>query len=650
MRPSNRGKAGSLSRGLIRAAFEPLEGRTFLAAPGDLAGDTLATAHNLGSVVGVTRTFEDEVGGADRNDYVRFRVKSPGYLKLDAEFSQAPAGPMNVQFFRDDDADGAIDPAEVIAQSTYEPGRKSISGQYPLAAGAYYVRFSSKNANVDRYTLTIYQASPLPETGGPTFKAALDISNRFPTGYHTASVIARGAADWYRFRIGRPFHTRMELRAPLEFNSPASDASRLGSALYLDRDGDGPEAAEEVHKSAWQSFGGGASRELRATLAPGTYYLKVTNQHSRDVVYDFEQAASVAGTRELDGSRLLTHDSGSYVTGLLNSGTKTDAYSFVLDRARLVTLRPFTHNTGARPIVDLIRDANLNGMVDKGEVIASAANGASLMTTVAAGIYHVRVRSPGDPVGYELALVVDQKQALTSMATAPFWQANEVSGGSKVARITGNVAKSHFYQFDVPLQGLMRASLVGLNGNVNLQLIRDADDDRQLDPGEILAQSTRSGTAADSATILLNQGHYFARVISAGGEPVRYQLDLNLAPTLAADRDPGNGFADAYPATLGRPYVDTMFGPDRRDYYLIPQLGARSIEILLQSIRGDANVELLVDRNANGVRDDGELIASSAKAGRATDRITTSLDPGYNYYIRIYRAGEANTVYEMTIR
>jgi hypothetical protein len=289
-------------------------------------------------------------------------------------------------------------------------------------------------------------------------------------------------------------------------------------------------------------------------------------------------------------------------------------------------------------------------MVDKGEVIASAANGASLMTTVAAGLYHVRVRSPGGAVGYELALVVDQKRALISMATAAFWQANEVPGGSKAARITGNVAQSHFYQINVPFQGLMRASLVGLDGNVNLQLIRDADDDGRLDSGEVLAQSARSGTAADSVAVLLNQGQYFARVISAGGEPVRYQLDLNHAPTVTADRDPGNGFGDAYSAILGRAFVDPMFGSDRRDYYLVPHLGARSIEILLQSIRGDANVELLVDRNANGVRDEGELIATSAKSGRAADRITARLDPRYSYYVRVYRAGEANSVYELTIR
>ena len=149
---------------------------------------------------------------------------------------------------------------------------------------------------------------------------------------------------------------------------------------------------------------------------------------------------------------------------------------------------------------------------------------------------------------------------------------------------------------------------------------------------------------------MLDEGNYYLRVI-AGDTATRYTLDLQVvsAPT----PEGGNGFADA--AYTGYEYVtrsylmDSMNGDDRRDYSKLTVSSSRTADILLQTLRGDASMEPLADLNGNGVRDEDEVVATSANTGVLQDRITAQLSAGVTYYLRIYRAVEVNTLYQLAL-
>jgi hypothetical protein len=191
--------------------------------------------------------------------------------------------------------------------------------------------------------------------------------------------------------------------------------------------------------------------------------------------------------------------------------------------------------------------------------------------------------------------------------------------------------------------------LSATRGNPELQLVRDANDNGVLDAGELIARSARPADRSDRINLTLDPGTWFVRVLNPGTRSSKYTLSLTgmfVPPT-----DPGLGFPTAYDlgAFTDGAVNDTMNGGDRRDYYRFTLGSSTRVSLLLESLAGDANVQLYRDANGNGAPDDGELVAESANAGAAVDSIARTLAAG-TYYVRIARAASSNTHYQFTFR
>lgn len=88
---------------------------------------------------------------------------------------------------------------------------------------------------------------------------------------------------------------------------------------------------------------------------------------------------------------------------------------------------------------------------------------------------------------------------------------------------------------------------------------------------------------------------------------------------------------------------------DNNDYYRFSLVARSSLNLTVNGLSGDANVQLIQDRNLNGQVNAGEVVASSTQRGTATESIQTTLNPG-TYYIRVHPGTPfANANYRLNV-
>jgi hypothetical protein len=89
-----------------------------------------------------------------------------------------------------------------------------------------------------------------------------------------------------------------------------------------------------------------------------------------------------------------------------------------------------------------------------------------------------------------------------------------------------------FYSFNLSGRSSFNLSLSGLTANADVQLIRDANSNGQVDTNEIIAGSYKTGKQAESIQTTLDGGNYLIKVYSAGGS-TNYKLGVSAKPTTA---------------------------------------------------------------------------------------------------------------------
>ena len=125
--------------------------------PADNAGNTLATARNIGTLSS-TQTFSDWVGSADTNDYYRFNLAQTSTFNLTLNGLSANA---DVQLW-----DGT---GTTLLGSSSNNGTTAETISQSLAAGNYYVRVfpNSGTTNNTNYSLAVSATAVVPPTPVP---------------------------------------------------------------------------------------------------------------------------------------------------------------------------------------------------------------------------------------------------------------------------------------------------------------------------------------------------------------------------------------------------------------------------------------------------------------------------------------------------
>ncbi len=206
---------------------------------------------------------------------------------------------------------------------------------------------------------------------------------------------------------------------------------------------------------------------------------------------------------------------------------ENDIYEFDTIGTRNINLSLNDLELGDDADLRLYEDTNHNGILDSHDLqVASSVridnNDDGINYRAEAGTYFARVNyytSHEDTrIDYELDLSADITGTGSSTIAVRedygfslYGHAAEVTTGSISNHNTSDtyaVSVVHGESYDITLSGL--------TSDADIRVIRDYDNDRIVDPGEIYASSTYAGTHSDTVTID-DQGDYFVEVYQFSG-------------------------------------------------------------------------------------------------------------------------------------
>lgn len=157
--------------------------------PPDLAGNSLNTAFDIGSLTGASN-FSDFVGNVDPEDFYRFTLDSVSGLSIKLDGLGADA---DLELAQDTNNNGVIDTDEIIRLSELEGTAAEVIALNALAAGTYFVRVHQYEGDTN-YNLSFEPTNPFgvdlsvnrtDSTGavnlGEPFTYTLEVTNNGPS-------------------------------------------------------------------------------------------------------------------------------------------------------------------------------------------------------------------------------------------------------------------------------------------------------------------------------------------------------------------------------------------------------------------------------------------------------------------------------------
>lgn len=476
--------------------------------------------------------------------------------------------------------------------------------------------------------LTAADADDLPSS-------AIDLDVLKGVIIQSGSVGNTDTSDFYRFSLTKLSTFNLAL------TNLTADAD---VKLFKDLNDNGAvDIGEEIKRS---DLSGTADEFMNLdSLATGTYFVQV-HQFSGNTAYSLRLSNSDVSEFLTGGVTLGSLNSTQTVTGSFSSKDTTDLYRFTLGANAPLNLS--LTGLSADADVRVIRDANNNGIVEAGEEVARSQRGRALdesinLRSLAAGTYFAQVYQFNGYTSYTLNLSnADPSNLLPTEVNLGALSATQTVLGSIYNNDTVDV-----YRFSLDTARALTLNLSGLNADSNLRLIRDANNNRIVDVGEMLASSNQSGTLSETLTQNLQAGAYFVQVYQYSGE-TNYILNLTTA-AISAPVDAGNTLATARDIGILnslQTFSDYVGSGDANDFYRFTLNGTNNVSLNLSGLSADADLQLIRDVNGNGAIDAGETLAYPWQNGTLPESLTIRLAAG-NYYIRVFPYS-GSTTYTLT--
>ncbi|BCL36875.1 pre-peptidase C-terminal domain-containing protein [Nostoc sp. MS1] len=344
----------------------------------DNAGNTLTTARKL-TLSSSLQTFTDRVDSTDPNDFYSFSLSARSSLNIAVDGLSANA---DVQLIKDTNSNGLVDSGEVISGS-YRTGSSSESLRPTLDAGNYFIRVYSNTGDTN-YNLKVFQNFAPTSLDFKLNSTSLKATDTLTI--NSGWVLdSNGVSDLSRvdFRIQRANGSWIDVADANTFTADPNNSNRA-------------------------SFGYSLSLNS-LNLTAGTYTLQA-------IAYDQTGAASNTVRLGLNvdnpGLTLTTDKKISPTVNIQTFTDKVDStnindfYSFSLNARGNLNIA--VDGLSANADVQIIRDANSNGLFDGGEVITGSyktgSNSESIRTTLDSGNYFIRVYSQAGTTNYNLKI------------------------------------------------------------------------------------------------------------------------------------------------------------------------------------------------------------------------------------------------------
>jgi hypothetical protein len=485
----------------------------------DYAGQSLVQARNIGSATDAT--FRDFIGRSsetsknDAFDLYKFKMDAPGalFVKLDVDGTpgQMPLG--RVQLIQDANGNGVVDDGDLL--ETTSPG-PSASMRPRLEAGTYFIRVIS-DVGFSNYKLRVNA----DYAGGLAINSRVMGSLDSIKSFNDFIDKDEDVEDRYLFNVSaaRPLF--------LSLVESGGGSSRL--SLFKDANNDGMPQESELEVTATAKP---ATRFLR-TVGPGQYIVQM-------------KALTGGGTYTLTaetrpdaaGDTLKTAKNLGTVNGLIRADDSVtiadpfDFYKFTASAAGKVSAQLFCEFEPAT--VDLIRDANNNGVVDPGEVLASSTPSAmgleQLSKSITGGTYFLRVKITDSTIASKYLLTFhtdyagstpqDARTVGALRGTKDFddWASGDLGGISD---------STDLYKFSLSSTRTFSAKMIGAHSgqDLDLELYRDKNNDGVLSSTELVTSSRKVDSPNEQISKSLAAGTYYLKVVGVNGE-TNYHLSL----------------------------------------------------------------------------------------------------------------------------
>lgn len=491
--------------------------------------NTLRGARNLGRLDNGSRRINGYVGSRDLVDFAKFTLGDVRELVLSIGRIANRASSARVTLR---DARGAV-------IRSFNAGRRNITFRDEFAPGTYFIGVQRTRGEVN-YKIT---AAARPAEPGERLDTARDLGVLTGTFVSSEFVGATDPSDIYKFTLNDI--------ANLQVRTNGSDT---GTKFELIRDINANGLIDNNEILATDSsFAGNSVASRSLDLPPGTYFVRVESTSVRATQYQLDLIPTFFGgnvSPEPGNTLPLAADLGVF------SGTRAfreyvgrldaeDFYRFTLNDLSNLQITGTASTTPVR--LQLIRDANNNGLIDANEAFISREGSgvntpARINVDVPAGTYFVRVdprfNSVNFSTSYELTLVgtpyggnglPDPGNTLSSARDL-----GVLFGTTSLKEYVGVLDSDDFYRFTLSGAANLQARLTNSSDiSSDLVLIRDTNNNGLIDNNEILGSAIVGSSGTTSLTRDLQAGSYFLRVKPrfTGNFSTNYQLDL--IPTYA---------------------------------------------------------------------------------------------------------------------
>ena len=445
----------------------------------------------------------------------------------------------------------------------------------------------------------------------PSTVEAIDLEEDL-SGSHTGELsAANNADDYYRFTLD---DTRT---MSLSVDDLTADANLT---LY-------DELGIEIERSEQP---GKVDETINRTLWDGTYYVRIQAIQTRGTIgykLNYSADSSYDGSYTQLGNLTNATVVEMWSGDVHYSNNRDDYYYFTLNDIRTLNIRLGSLTANA----DLWLEPSSGSTIERSE--QPGKDEESIVHTLPAGTYRIRVRAPADVVaGYQLSY---QTQTNSGQSRSePIELGNLVKGtrsGSWLGDVHSTDNVDDYYRFTLDDTRTISLRVNELTADVDLTLYDES--------GVEIERSELPGKVDESIQRTLWDGTYYVRI-----QAIHTRGTIGYKFNYSADSSYDGSYT--YLGNLTNATVveiwsgDVHYSNNRDDYYDFTLNGTRTVTIRLGRLTTDANLYL---RKSSG----GGDIASSENADTEEDLIVHTLSPGA-YRIHVRATAEVITGYQLS--
>lgn len=219
----------------------------------------------------------------------------------------------------------------------------------------------------------------------------------------------------------------------------------------------------------------------------------------------------------------------------LSTSAPTDVFEFRLGTISDINIALTDISGGDDADLRLYRDVNHNGVLDATDrasgAIASSTRGSNADDSInladrAAGTYFAEVSRYGSSIGnvsYDIAFSTANPSNLLPVEENLGNLSRDVTRNGFI----NNNDTSDVRAFSLGFNEGVNIIMSGLSADVDIRVIRDANGDRNVDPGDEVVRSARGGTNSDVLLDINLSGNYFVQVYQFGNASTNYSLTFD---------------------------------------------------------------------------------------------------------------------------